>query len=283
MKEKIDLVLTDIKKLPAMSSIVAKVLQLVNDPNVNIQTLATEISKDTSITANVIKLSNSAYYRPSKPIRTVPEALMTLGTKTVKEIVLITAAKGILEKDLQGYQIESDNLWLHSLMVAELASRISSHRKLPLPKDLVFTSGMLVDIGKLVLAQFFQPVLFQLREELKTSNAPFYELEKKYFGYTHMEISGKLLTIWNFPNELIDVVTNYNTPELSKTNPLLSSVVHIANTILVVSGIGIDIGGISTPLSPFALEKTGLSEADIQSFFVQIPEIETSIQDLRKI
>lgn len=280
MKEKIDELLKDVKKLPAMSVIVTKVLKMVQDPDVNIQALADEISKDPAITAAIIRLSNTAYYRASKPIRTVPEALMTLGTKTVKEIILLTAAKGILAKDLPGYQLLADQIWLQSLMVAELSTRIAEHKKLNLPRDLVFTSGLLINVGKLVLSQFFQPLLIKIRNEIETSNEPFPELEKKYLGYTHMEIGQKLLENWGFPEELIDVVANYTNPENSKVNPLLVSVVHIATIICIVSGIGIDVGGISIPISKFALEKTGVTDQDIQMYYTKIPELEKNISEL---
>lgn len=279
-KEKVDAILKDVTKLPSISSVVSKVLQRLQSPDVNINELAAEISKDPAITASVIKLSNSAFYRASKPVRTVQEALMTLGTKTVKEIVLLTAAKGILSQDLQSYQLEATQLWTSSLLTADLASRIVVAKKLNIPKDLAFTSGLLCNSGKIVLAQFFQPILMQLKNDLKTNQDPFTILEKKYFGYNHMEISEILLKQWNFPPELVDVAAHYLEPEHSKVNPLLTSVVHIASILVTVAGIGIDIGGESTPISLFALEKTGITESDIESFFLHIPELQAGLADL---
>ncbi|MCG9876154.1 MAG: HDOD domain-containing protein [Leptospiraceae bacterium] len=280
MKDKIDEILKDVNKLPVISSVVTKVIQMVQNPDVNIQELSTEISKDPAITASVIKLSNSAYYRASKPVRTVSEALMTLGTKTVKEIILLTAAKGILKKDLPGYQIEADQLWLQSLVVAELASRIAAHKKIAKPKDLVFTSGLLCNTGKIVLSQFFQGILFKIKNEIQETDEPFYLIERKHLGYTHMEISEIVLKNWNFPEELVDVVAHYNNPEEAKVDPVLVSLVHIANTLAVISGIGIDIGGISIPLSKFALDKTGVTEKDIELYFMKLPELEAHIAEL---
>lgn len=280
MKEKIDEILKDVNKLPVISAVVTKVLQMVQNPDVNIQELATEISKDPAITTSVIKLSNSAYYRASKPVRTVSEALMTLGTKTVKEIILLTAAKGVLKKDLPGYQIEADQIWLQSLVVAELASRIAAHKKIQKPKDLVFTSGLLCNIGKLVLSQFFQSLLFKIKNEVQEAEDPFYEIERKYLGYTHMEISEIVLKNWNFPPELVDVVAHYNNPDQAKVDPILVSLVHIAYTLTTVSGIGIDIGGISVPLSKFALDKTGVTDKDIELYFMKLPELEAHIAEL---
>ncbi|EOQ94854.1 HDOD domain protein [Leptospira wolbachii serovar Codice str. CDC] len=283
LKSKVDEVLQDVNKLPAISSVVSKVLEKLQKPDVNIADLAQEISKDPAITANVIKLSNSAYYRASKPIRTVQEALMTLGIKTVKEIVLLTAAKGILSQDLNSYQLEAAQLWTSSLLVAELSSKIVQHKKLKIDKDLAFTSGLLCSVGKIVLAQFFSPVMMQLKADLKDNQEPFPALEKKYFGYTHMEVSENLLKRWNFPQELTDVVANYLTPENSKNNPVLTSVVHIASILIVVSGIGIDIGGESVPISPFALSQTGVTEADIETYFVHIPDLQAGLADLLNV
>ncbi|MDX1959804.1 MAG: HDOD domain-containing protein [Leptospiraceae bacterium] len=281
MKEQIDLLLKDVNKLPPMSNVVLKVMELVQDPSVSIQILAAEISKDPGITASIIKISNSAYYRASKPIRTVQEALMTLGIQTVKEIVVLTASKAILKKDLKGYQLEADDSWAHSITVAELSSKIVTHKKLPIRKDLVFTSGLLHDIGKVVLAQFFPMKMLEIRDEVKNLSSQFTDVEKKYFGYSHEEVGLKLLDAWNFPDELKEVVAYHHKPELSKKFPLLVSVVHIANTIAIICGIGIDIGGTALELSNFALQTTGVSEADVELYFTNIPELQKSISELK--
>lgn len=283
MKEKIEEILKDPTKLPPMSKVVIRVMELLRDPAVSIHELASEISKDPAITASIIRISNSAYYRASKPIRSIQEALMTLGTHAVKEIILLTASKTVLHKDLKGYALEAEEVWNHSLVVGELASKISIHKKLALPKDLVFTAGLLHDIGKIILAQFFQYKLLDIRNDLKNMNTTFTELEKKYFGYDHQEIGTIVLKAWNFPEELIEVVGNHHNPKPSNQFPLLVSVVHIANTIAIISGIGIDIGGINHELSPFALEQTGVNDNDLEQYYTEIPELQKKIIELKNI
>ncbi|MCB1158309.1 MAG: HDOD domain-containing protein [Leptospiraceae bacterium] len=282
MKEQIDTVVRDINKLPPMSNVVIRVMNLVRDPAVSIQELATEILKDPAITASILKLSNSAYYRASKPIRTVQEALMTLGIKTVKEIIILTASKAILNKELKGYQLEGDALWLQSLVVAELSSRIAREKGLNVEKDLIFTAGLLHGIGKVILSQFFPGVMFKIRNELKADNTlKFTEIEKKYFGYTYAEVGKIALDTWNFPDELKEAVAYHLEPEKAKGYPLIASVVHVSHTISIVSGIGIDIGGIYQELSPFALKLTKVTESDLEKFYLSMPELEKSINDLR--
>jgi len=280
MKEKIDAILTDKTKLPSISSVVLKVMEMVQNPEVDITALAAEISKDPSITASIIKLSNSAYYRKSQPIKTVQESLMTLGTKVVKEIILLTAAKGILNKNIPGYQIDAEAMWLHSIVVAELSSRIVRDKKLKIEPDLAFTGGLLHDIGKVILSQFFPQAMMQIKNELKDQKETFDSIEKKHFGYDHQEVGARLLKAWNFPIELIATALFHHNPEKATKFKDLVSVVHVANTITIVSGIGIDIGGLTNPLSEEAVKLLGITEEDLQKYYLLLPELEEQIAEL---
>lgn len=282
MKEQIDLLLKDVTKLPQMSNVVVRVLNLVNKKEVTIQEVASEISKDPSITASIIKLSNSAYYRASKPVRTVPEALMTLGLETVREIVMLSASKTVMKKDLKGYQLEGDEMWMHSLVVAEISGQIVTDKKLKIQRDLAFTAGLLHDIGKVILTQFFPIKMIEIKSELKNMETTFTDIEKKYFGYDHQEVGLKILTAWNFPDELKEVVAYHHQPKESKQFPLLCSVVHIANTIAIIAGVGIDIGGINQELSQEAVKMCSITEQDIEAYFMKIPEIQKDLLDLHK-
>lgn len=280
MKEKIDALLNDSTKLPSISSVVLKVMEMVQHPDVDIAALAAEIAKDPGITASIIKLSNSAYYRQAKPIKTVQESLMNLGIKVVKEIILLTAAKGILNKNLPGYQIDAEAMWLHSIIVAELSSRIAKDKKLNIETDLAFTGGLLHDIGKVVLAQFFPGVMLQIKNELKDGKDTFDSIEKKFFGYDHQEVGAKLLKTWNFPSELIAVALFHHNPEKATKFNELVAVIHVANTITIISGIGIDIGGLTNPLSNEALKLIGITEEDLQKYYILLPEIEHQVAEL---
>ena len=280
MKDKIDELLKDDTKLPSIASVVLKVMEMVQQPDVSIQALAAEISIDPSITANIIKLSNSAYYRQSKPIKTVQEALMTLGIKVVREIILLTAAKGILNKNIPGYQIDAEAMWLHSLVVAELAAKIAREKKLGVEPELAFTGGLLHDIGKVVLAQFFPAAMMQIKNELKEQKEFFTTIEKKHFGYDHQDVGARLLKKWNFPEELIAAAYWHHNPEKATRHKELVALVHVANTISIISGIGIDIGGLAHTLSEEALKITGITETDLQNYYSTLPELEQKIEDL---
>lgn len=280
-KEKIDERLRDIRSLPAMPAIVNRMLKLAYDPDVDIKALAEEISRDPAITAGIIKLSNSAYFRPTGKVRSVHEAIVTLGLNEVKDIIVIVATRDLLKAPMEAYKMDDRGLLDHSLLVGEIASRMAAQKKAKTPPDVAFTAGILHDMGKVVLSQFFSKIHRQITIEMqKSPNVPFSELEKKYLGYNQNELGGKLLQIWNFPEELVEAVTLVYHPQQAKINPELTSIVHIANVIALSSGIGVDIGGLNEQLSDFALKRLGLTNDELKNFYQAVPEYCEVLRDL---
>lgn len=282
IKADIEKLLKDISSLPAIPAIVQKVLTMAQNPDADFQALAQEISKDPGLTAGILKLSNSAYYHPAREIRSVHEAIVTLGLQTVKDIVLITATKGVLKQPIDGYKMEASELWDHSLVTAGLAAKIAEMKKTKTPQDVAFTAGLLHDVGKVILAAFFKKIYRQIAMEMQQNpQARFTELEKKYMGYNHSEIGAYLLKTWNFPAELVEAaVYNYH-PEKAKVNPELVSIIHIANMVALSGGVGVDAGGMSEALSKTALDNVGLKDEEIKSLYEYLPELLESLTDMR--
>lgn len=284
LKQEIDQLLGNLERLPSFPDIVHKVLQMVRDPDADFQAIAKEISKDLGLTSDILRISNSAYYHPSREIRSVHEAIVILGLKTVKDIVMVSAARGILKQPVTGYRLEERDMWDHCIVVASLASKIAGDRKTKTPVDVAFTAGLLHDVGKVVLSQVFRKAYLQISMETKQNpNQRFTELEKKYMGYNHSEVGAILLKKWNFPSELVEAALYNYTPEKAKVNPELTNLIHVANWITLSAGIGVDAGGLSEHLSTDAVAALGLTDADIRAYYEDLPELLESLKELRDI
>ncbi|MBI40188.1 MAG: HD family phosphohydrolase [Leptospiraceae bacterium] len=283
IKSQIDSMLQNIEGLPSFPSIVQKVLSMVSNPDANFQELAQEISRDPGLTAAIIRLSNSAYYSPSREIRSVQEAIVTLGLRTVKDIVLVTTSRGILKQNIEGYKLDAADLWDHSLLVAGISARVAEKIKSVGP-DVAFTAGLMHDVGKVVLASFFRKIYRKIDMEMQANpELRFTELEKKYMGYTHGEVGAHLLKIWHFPRELIEAALYNYHPEKAKINPELTAIVHVANMIALSAGVGVDAGGMAEPLSKTALEKLHLSDQDLQKLYENLPELLEDLKAFREM
>ena len=284
LKQEIDQILGDIERLPSFPDIVHKVLQMVRNEDADFQEIAKEISKDVGLTSDILRISNSAYYHPSREIRSVHEAIVILGLKDVKDIVMVSAARGILKQPITGYRIEERDMWDHSLAVASLSAKIATDLKSKTPADVAFTAGLLHDVGKVILSQTFRKAYIQISMDFKKNpNQHFTELEKKYMGYNHSEVGGILMKKWNFPSDLVEAALYNYTPEKATINPELTNIVHVANWIVLSAGIGVDAGDLSETLNSDSVSSLGLNDAIMRSLYEDLPELMESLKELRDV
>ncbi len=281
IKQRIESTINNLAALPTMPEIASKILNMVNDPNLDFKVVAEEISKDQSMTTNILKLCNSAYFSRGKEITSIDRAIITLGVKELTSIVMVIAAKPILDKFVIGYDLGKGELWKQGLMVANLAKKIAVQKNRKDIADVAFTGGIIHNVGKTVIAIYVQNTYNDIINEVKTKNITFIEAEKSIMGYSHQEISEIILEKWKFPAVLKAIVRYYSEPENAPEQYRAEvSAVHIANTISLMAGIGIGSDGLYHQLSSAALDILKITNAELEEMFAKIPEMSKQIQDL---
>lgn len=281
IKQRIESTINNLAALPTMPEIATKILNMVNNPDVDFKTVAEEMSKDQSMTTNILKLCNSAYFSRGKEITSIDRAIVTLGIKEITSIVMVIAAKPILDKFVIGYDLGKGELWKQGLMVANLAKKIALTKNRKDISDVVFTGGIIHNVGKTVIAIYVQNTYNDIINEVKTKNITFNEAEKEIMGYSHQEISEKILEKWNFPPVLKAIVRYYTEPENAPEEFKAEvSTVHIANAICLMGGFGIGSDGLYHKLSGKAIETLKITNAELEELFAKIPEMGKQLQDL---
>lgn len=282
IKQRIESTINNIAALPTMPEVATKILNMVNDPEVSFKAVAEELSKDQSMTTNILKLCNSAYFSKGKEITSIERAIVTLGIKEVTNIVMVIAAKPILDKYVIGYDLGKGELWKQGLIVGTLAKKIALQKNRKDIADVVFTGGIIHNIGKTVIAIFVQNTYNDILDEVKKNNITFNEAEKTIMGYSHQEISEKILEKWNFPPVLKAIVRFYAEPDQAPDNFKTEvSIVHIANTISIMAGIGIGSDGLYHQLCKSALDTTKITGPELEELFSKIPEMTRQIMEIQ--
>lgn len=278
IKQRIETTINNIAALPTMPEVATKILNMVNDPEVSFKAVAEELSKDQSMTTNILKLCNSAYFSKGKEITSIERAVVTLGIKEVTNIVMVIAAKPILDKYVIGYDLGKGELWKQGLIVGTLAKKIALLKNRKDIADVVFTGGIIHNVGKTVIAIFVQNTYNDILEEVKKNDITFNQAEKEIMGYSHQEISEKILEKWNFPPVLRSIVRYYAEPDQAPENFRTEvSIVHIANTISIMAGIGIGSDGLYHQLSKLALDSLKMTGAELEELYSKIPEMTKQI------
>ncbi len=281
IKQRIESIINNLEQLPSIPEVASKIINMVNDPEVSFKLIGEEISKDQTMTTNILKLCNSAYFSQGKEITSIERAIVTLGLKEVKNIVMVVATKPVLDKFVLGYDLAKGALWEHGLVVATLSRRIALLIKRKDIADVVFTGGIIHNVGKVVLALFVQNTFNDIMNMVQEKNISFSEAEKEIMGFDHQEVGEKILAKWNFPPVLRSIVRYYQEPENAPAEHLLEvSIVHIANVLSLMAGVGVGSDGLYHQLNESAVKKTGLSGDSIEELFSKIPETIKQVKEI---
>ncbi len=281
IKQRIETVINNLDQLPSIPEVATKIINMVNDPDVSFKLIAEELSKDQAMTTNILKLCNSAFFSKGKEITSIDRAIVTLGLKEVKDIVMVVATKPILDKFIIGYDLGKGDLWKQGLVVATIAKKIAMLKGKKPIADTVFTGGIIHNIGKIILALYVQNTFKDIMNAVETKGITFNEAEEEIMGFNHQQVGEKILSKWDFPEVLRMIVLYYNDPENAPEESQLEvSIVHIANVLSLMSGIGVGSDGLYHQISPFAVSKIGLSEEELMEIYSKIPE---TIKQLKEI
>ena len=282
IQERIESVINNIDRLPSIPGVASQLISLVNNPDIPFNKIAEEIAKDQSMTTNMLKLCNSAYFNRGKEISSLERAVITLGMKEVKDIVVLVSTKAVMNKAVVGYDLEQGEMWKHGLAVAILSKRISLIKGKKDIADIAFTGGIIHDVGKTVLALFVQKTYKDILALVESKQIPFHQAEKGIMGFDHQEIGERILAKWKFPKVLKDIVRYHHepgsAPDESKT---IVSIIHIANVICLMAGIGIGSDGLYHELSDTALEIVGIKNGELEKLYSNLPAIIEQVNDIQ--
>ena len=222
--------LDSIPDLPTLPNIVIKVNNLLQDPDTSIRELGKTIETDQAMVTKILRLVNSAFYGFRSKIKNIPHAIIILGFNNVRNaLVSVSIIKTFSgENAFEGFEIE--DFWRHSVAVAVTSRYLSEQTRLDSP-DNCFVSGLLHDIGKLVLSLHFTELFGLVWKSIREDELSFYEAERKFLPVNHAQIGGHLAKKWRFPVSLIDSITNHHAIRKSVSNLNQSLIVHTADTI----------------------------------------------------
>ncbi len=280
IKQRIESIITNIEQLPSIPEVASKIMNMINDPDVSFKRIAEEISKDQAMTTNILKLCNSAFFSKGKEITSIDRAIVTLGLKEINDIVLVIAAKPVLDKAIIGYDLGKGDLWKQGLVAATISKNIAMKKNKGIA-DIVFTGGLIHNVGKVVLALYVQNTFNEILNTVKERGITFNEAEKEIMGFNHQEVGEKILSKWNFPPVLKSIVRYYHEPQNAPDEHKVEvSIVHVAHSLSIMAGIGVGSDGLYHEFNDFAVKSAGLSGEELEELFSKMPNVLKQIREL---
>jgi putative nucleotidyltransferase with HDIG domain len=243
-------------------------MNVLSDPLSSVDDIVEAIRYDQAVTGEVLRLCNSAFFGLSRKVTSLNDALICLGTTKVLQLVMSVHANSMLSKKQIGYGLEPGILWKHSVAVALASSAVADFVKLP-NVNLVFTAGLLHDIGKVVLNDFVAEKFAEICRLVAVDRLTFIEAEHRVLGFSHEEIGAKLGESWQLPDPIIRCIRYHHSPgKLSPPEPLVD-VVYLGNVVCLLLGIGVGEDGLSTRADERVMERYSLGEQDLETIGIR--------------
>lgn len=278
----LEYIVNKIEDIEVMPEIIQEIIQLTEDPDSTVHDIEKVILKDQVLTTKILRLANSAYYGYARKISTISQATVLLGFQAIKGIAMASTVKSYMTQELKGYSLEKDELWIQSQSCAIISRFLAKSIKYTNPEE-AYIAGLLRDIGKTILNQHMEKEYLEILSLVKENDLSFLDAEKQVLGFNHAEIGAKVAAKWNLPKELVDAIGLHHTPELATENPLLVSIVHIADAITMIMGVGLGLDGLAYSLSPKAVQTLGLNEIDFENIISQVSDLITDEESFLNI
>jgi len=211
---KVESLIAEIDNLPTFPKTIQDIQEAIDRPNSSIGNIAEMIKRDIALSANILKLSNSAAFRRGDRVESLDRAIQLIGLKELQSLLYSLGTKQILEDRFPAFQ----SIWEKSNESAFYAKMIG--QKMGLPKSTIsnlVASALLHDIGEILLISFEPEGMGKIRNYSTSKEiASAISMEESAFGITHSKLGAHVGAKWNFPEMYIKAMEYHHRPMLAE-------------------------------------------------------------------
>ncbi|MGE5386906.1 MAG: HDOD domain-containing protein [Betaproteobacteria bacterium] len=261
-----------LQHLASLPDIVMELLSSFASEDFEVNDIARKISYDQALSARVLRVANSSFFGLPGKISTIQEAIVLLGFRAVRSMVLAVSMSNAFKTDhCRGFNAHDHQRHClgASIVAWNLADMVGCSR------DLAFTAGLLHDVGQLALASNFpqeygNALAYQRQHDCFITTA-----EREILGMDHAEVGGVLAEIWHFPKPLRLAVAGHHLPTTDSQDPL-AGLMHLADVTAHALGMAQSPDEQVMPLDPEVWRRLG---GDWATFRKQLPTIERNFTE----
>lgn len=254
----VDQVAAAVAAVPAFSAAVRRVMDACDDPDSSVQDVADALLADQGLTANVLRLANSAHYGHGRRINTVTEAVLLVGFTSIRSLAITSHTSKVLSRPLPGYAMGRGDLWRHSMSVAFVSRRLAAETR-SAPMEVAFVAGLLHDVGKVILSDLMRESFEQMTSVAHDERIPLAMVEQRLLGFDHADLGARLAEAWEFPAALTEAIGTHHRPGDATVAPQLAHCVHVADLTCLFIGAGAGASAVPYGVDPTSFEAIGIT------------------------
>jgi HD-like signal output (HDOD) protein/CheY-like chemotaxis protein len=221
-------VVSRMRALPSQPSVYTRLMRAVRSEDVGLDDIAAIVEENPSVAARVLQLVNSAFFGLPRPTASIKEAVVFIGTKTLRTLVLSVEAFRDLELGSAASGLNADALQEHAVTTARIAAEIAPAAD----REAAYSAGLLHSIGVLVLGSQLSEEWARIVAEARSSERTIFDVEHLVLGVDHGQIGAALLSLWGLPHDVIEAVAQHLDPgTVVGFGGTLVGVTHVASRL----------------------------------------------------
>ncbi|MEJ2078644.1 MAG: response regulator [Acidobacteriota bacterium] len=224
-----------IQTLPALPSLYLRITRELQAEEPSLKTIGAVVSQDPGMAAKMLQLVNSAFFALPRRVEDPAQAVTLLGIEVTKALVLSLEIFSQHERlSIGGVSLE--RLWQHSTRCALLTRRLAEaeHATSGGIQDRAYTTGLLHDIGKLILGAMLPSEYRKVGRNAADQSIPTFAAERERWGTEHAAVGAFLLGLWGLPEDLVQAVRWHHEPRETENEAWadLTLLVHVSNALV---------------------------------------------------
>lgn len=194
---------------PTPPAVAMQVLQLAQNPDIDLGKVADAVSADPAIAAKVMRIANSAMYSRRRQSTNLRQALIVLGLNATLTLALSFTLVATLKRNTtQGFDFNA--YWRRTVLASAWGKLLASETGRRDAEE-IFLAALLQDLGMLVIDKIW-PEVYEGIAPFKIEHSRICQHEQNCIGTDHRSIGAALLRIWNMPEALVRAVQHSHDP-----------------------------------------------------------------------
>jgi len=219
-KPEFRMILPRLRTIPSLPESHRLVVEALRDPQFELQRVARLVIQDVGLTTHLLKVVNSAALGLAHPIHSIPDAIALVGATRLQSLVMSAWAFSFAdEKMCRGFSPAAE--WQHALAVAQTAEDLARQRRAKTAFiEFAFITGLLHDVGKVMLAANSPEAYAAILAQAKKQNQPLWQTEIQVLGFSHAEVGACLLGLWGLDLPIVMAVAAHHQQDLAISKEL---------------------------------------------------------------
>ncbi|MCA9519169.1 MAG: HDOD domain-containing protein, partial [Myxococcales bacterium] len=256
-------------ELPIPPSVLCHLIGLMDSPNRDGRSISQAVCADPGLAAEALRVANSAAMGRREKATTITAAVVSLGEQQLRELIA-RRLRLVLGRDaIPGYDMFDEGLWRHAIRVAAACRHLAP--RLGVAPALAYTTGLLADVGKLLLGEHVDARWHELVDLLaENGELTFDEAERQLFGVDHASLGADQAVRWQLPDDVCAGIRFHHAPSAAGEHVDLATIVHLADSLELSTGVGQGSDGLRYRVDPAAIARASLTAEDVDTIIADV-------------